>query len=260
MKKFNLKQITDLTTIMGLRNDMLPLLPLFRPRNHLLSPWENEFAPLFKRLGLKKGVRVLDAPCGQGGVSVPLSKRYGVKVTGYDIVPAYIRYSRELARKSGVDKLCRFKSADIRSVVCMKNSYDLFIWVGAPHVWGGTKSTVQALRKPVKEGGLIFIADAYLHRKTLKTGFYRRYEYLKDLKKNLTAWGDRILHFHDYKNTLWDHDRKMVYEEVLSAYKNSRTKKDYFLLSQLSKTLESAYPSSKYEIGLYVAILDKRAS
>ncbi len=258
MKKFTPDQVRDLTAIMGIEQEMLSLLPLFRPKNHLLSPWENELPRLFKNLRLKKGDKVLDVPCGQGGVSVPLAQKYGVHVTGYDLVPEYVKYAKTFTKKMGVEKLCSFAAADVRSVVRKKNIYDLFIWAGAPHVWGGTKATVRALAKPVRDGGLIFMADAYLHAKTRKTGIYKNYDYLRDLKNNLTARGDEILFFHDYENTLWDHDRKMVYEEILSAFKNAKTKKENDLLVQLQENLKSVYHSRKYEIGLFVAVIRKR--
>jgi len=114
---FTKQQIDDLKKIMSAEKDMIPLLPLFRPKNRILNPWEKQFPKIFKKLRLKKGMTVLDIPCGQGGISVPLAKIYGVNVIGYDIIPAYVRYAKEYATEKGVSELCSYNTGDIREVV-----------------------------------------------------------------------------------------------------------------------------------------------
>ena len=134
--KFTKQQINDLKKIMSVEKEMIPLLSLLKPKNRILNPWERKFPKIFKKLRLKKGMRIVDIPCGQGGVSVPLAEQYGVKVVGYDILPAYVRDAREYARERRVARLCKFKVADIRDVVKQKDICDVLLWVGPPHVWG----------------------------------------------------------------------------------------------------------------------------
>jgi SAM-dependent methyltransferase len=56
---------------------------------------------LIKKLGLKAGKSFLDCPCGYGRISLPLA-RAGVKVTGVDITPSYVRELEERAKRSGL--------------------------------------------------------------------------------------------------------------------------------------------------------------
>jgi SAM-dependent methyltransferase len=61
-----------------------------------------------KLLGLRKGARVLDCPCGLGRLSRALAK-LGLDVTGADLTASYVRGARRRAKEDG---------ADIRFVVC----------------------------------------------------------------------------------------------------------------------------------------------
>jgi SAM-dependent methyltransferase len=52
-------------------------------------------------LDLKRGTRVLDAPCGEGRISRELARR-GHLVTGVDITPALLRVARRKAKSEGL--------------------------------------------------------------------------------------------------------------------------------------------------------------
>ncbi len=54
-----------------------------------------------RKLGLKRGSRFLDFPCGYGRISLPLAKM-GVKVTGVDITQSYLDEFARNAKKAGV--------------------------------------------------------------------------------------------------------------------------------------------------------------
>jgi len=54
---------------------------------------------------IDKNSRVLDLACGKGTSSIYLARRYGCQVVGLDIAEDLIDTGRELARKSGVQKL-----------------------------------------------------------------------------------------------------------------------------------------------------------
>lgn len=71
-------------------------------------------ARLVRRLlELRKGQHLLDCPCGQGRLSVPLAAM-GLKVTGVDITPSYVRAARARAAKAGVK--ARFIRQDMRQI------------------------------------------------------------------------------------------------------------------------------------------------
>lgn len=71
-------------------------------------------ARLVKRLlKVRKGMRVLDIPCGMGRLTIPMA-RMGVAMTGVDLTESYIRVARREARKQGAD--ARFICRDMRKI------------------------------------------------------------------------------------------------------------------------------------------------
>lgn len=247
--RFTKQQINDLKKIMSVEEEMIPLLSLFKPKNRILNPWERQFPRIFKKLRLKKGMKVMDIPCGQGGVSVPLAKQYMVNVIGYDILPAYVRYAREYAKVRGVTHLCKFKVADIREVVRQKNICDVLLWVGPPHVWGRAKPTISKLRNTVRGGGIIVIADAYLYPRVKRKGMYKDYEDLKNTTKGYTSLGDEIIEIFDYKSSLWDFDYNRTRREVARGVKRAKTKKDREIVRKFLASLDSCQDKETKELG-----------
>ncbi|MCG3178896.1 MAG: Ubiquinone biosynthesis O-methyltransferase [Phycisphaerae bacterium] len=64
-------------------------------------------------LGLGRGQQVLDCPCGQGRLTIPLAGM-GLRMTGVDFQPAYLARARREARKAGVQ--IDFVRADMREL------------------------------------------------------------------------------------------------------------------------------------------------
>ena len=70
-----------------------------------------------KVLNLRKGQSVLDCPCGQGRVTIPLAQM-GLAATGVDITAGFIRQANADARKlpPGQRKLLNFIRQDMRKI------------------------------------------------------------------------------------------------------------------------------------------------
>ncbi len=66
-----------------------------------------------RALKLRKGMRVLDCPCGLGRISFQLA-RLGMDVTGVDLTASYIRKARLRAKKEKAD--IRFQQCDMREL------------------------------------------------------------------------------------------------------------------------------------------------
>ena len=130
------KHIRDVAKIMGVEEAMVGILPKLQSTTKALNPWVRQFPGIFRGLKLKGGTRVLDIPCGQGGVSVPLAKKYKVRVVGFDVLPEYVRNANKLAIKQGVGNLCKFKIQDIREVIRKRNICDVLLWVAQAHQQG----------------------------------------------------------------------------------------------------------------------------
>ena len=240
---------------MSVDKEMIPLLSLFKPKNRILNPWQNQLPKVFKQLNLKKGMKVIDIPCGQGGVSVPLAKKYKVKITGYDIFPAYVRYSRQYAKQKGVAHLCKFKVSDIRAVVKQKNICDCLLWVGSPHVWGKAKPTIKRLRNLVCDGGIIVIADAYLYPKVKQKGMYKDYETLKNTTKGYISQGDKLIKIYDCRRTLWKFDYDRTRKEVSKGVKRAKTKKDRSIVREYLASLDGFQDKETKDLGTAIWVL-----
>lgn len=212
------KQMEQLAKIMDVEEEMIPLLRYIRPANQVLNGLGQHLPDALESLGIEKGVVILDAPCGQGGVSIALAERYGVRVVGYDIVPDYIDFAKDLAAKKRVSHLCDFRIGDIEDIVKQKNICDLLLWVAPPHIFGRAKSTIEALRNTVKNNGLIVIGDAYLLPGVKASSSLENYESLEETTRGYTAFGDKVIGFHDYGDALWEEDyifTRRMYKEAL---------------------------------------------
>ncbi len=62
---------------------------------------EAEILPLLRRLGVRRGARVLDVPCGYGRHTILLARR-GYRVTGVDLGREVLAMAREQARCKGL--------------------------------------------------------------------------------------------------------------------------------------------------------------
>lgn len=193
------KQISDVKKVMSIETEMIRFLPLLD--EDILNPWGKELTKVLKNLKLKPNQVVLDLPCGKGGVSISLAKKFGVKVFGFDLLSSYVKSANLRAKKENVECLCDFKIADIRTVVKKKNSCDLLLWIAPPHLWKTAKETVKALRNQVKSGGLILIADAYLDQEKGKK-LYPEYQPISQINKDLCSFGDKVVKCYNYKNKL----------------------------------------------------------
>lgn len=77
------------------------------------------------KAGIPAGGRLLDAPCGIGRHALHLAER-GWRVTGLDLVPAYLERGRNLAAERGVEDRLTFREGDVREVGAILAEEDPF--------------------------------------------------------------------------------------------------------------------------------------
>jgi len=116
-----------------------------------------EQARLVKRLlGVRRGARVLDIPCGQGRVTVPLAEM-GLDMTGLDRTAAYVRKARLAAKAAGVT--ARFVCGDMRTVSFDGEFDAAFNWFSS---WGyfsdaENAAVLERVRAALRPGGRFLI-------------------------------------------------------------------------------------------------------
>lgn len=142
--------------------ELLPYLPYI-----LQDLWELGASPkdvielITKHIPVSANTQVLDLACGKGAVSVNLAKQLGCHVKGIDIMPEFIDYAIEKAKAYGVASLCAFVVGDIRASVQVEQHYDVVILGAAGDVLGHPATTLNSLKKTVKQHGYIILDDAY---------------------------------------------------------------------------------------------------
>lgn len=121
-----------------------------------VSAASDEVKFLWKVLGLRKGSRVLDIPCGTGRHAVRLARR-GASVLGVDITESYLREAR---RAAGALRNVRFVRGDMRRVP-LENEFDAAInlWTSFGYFSDPADDarTLSAVARALKPGGLFLI-------------------------------------------------------------------------------------------------------
>lgn len=93
----------------GLKFHFCPFPEPREPMDAALTRYEHHLA---LRLGLKPGMRGLDAGCGTGGPSREVARFAGVHITGVSINPFHVQRSREYARLEGLAGLLDYVEGD----------------------------------------------------------------------------------------------------------------------------------------------------
>ena len=111
------------------------------------------------KLRLREGQRLLETGCGWGGFAVHAAKRYGVKVTAYNISSEQIALARRRAAEEGLSDRVTFVHDDYRNA---KGDFDAFASIGMlEHVGKGRYKdlcrTIAGTLKPQGRGLLHFI-------------------------------------------------------------------------------------------------------
>ncbi len=110
----------------------------------------------------KKPLRILDAGCGKGAVSIRLASELNCRITGIDAMPEFIEDARAMAEKKGLSNCCNFEVGDIRKEIPRIGKHDLVIMGAVGNVLGNVLETLSFLRKALDSPGYIILDDAWL--------------------------------------------------------------------------------------------------
>jgi len=252
------RHVRDVARLEGIDEEAVRLLTVVGTAGNVMNPWRRNLPGIFRGLGLHSGQELLDIPCGEGGVSVPLARRYRIQVRGYDIRPECVRRARSLAGRQGVADLCRFAVGDVREVVERRGKVDVLLWIAPPHVWGRSRPTIRALRHRVKVGGLIVIGDAHLlpNARSGARG-YDDYETLDETTEGYVSCGDRLRRLYDYRDTLWERDYALERRLIQSAIRRSTNAGDRRLLVRHLKRNDENEKADRENLGTAIWVIER---
>lgn len=244
----------EVAKVMGVNERDVSALSKIPFEGNMMNPWGDEFPGVFRTLGLTPHKTVLDIPCGQGGVSVYLAREYGITVDGYDLVQGFVEKANEHAASCRVRELCEYHVGDIRAALGKGKEYDLLLWSAPPHIWEDYKRTIENLRRCVKHGGYLVIADAYLYSDEHKAT-YPDYETLSETVEAFTEFGDRVVQCHDYRDGLWAKNYRTDKEAVEAAIENAESLEERESLMRYLEELTESESADIECLGLYLAVL-----
>ena len=160
--------------------ELLPFLPYLLQDLWELGSNPRDILKLMKKhMPLTANTRLLDLACGKGAVSINIAKELGLHVSGFDLIPEFVEYSRRKADEMGVGLLCCFACGDVNEVVNTEKNYDAVVFGAAGNVLGTPAETLAKLRSVVKPKGYIIIDEAYLPGDVSNDDVsYKNYEYL----------------------------------------------------------------------------------
>ena len=140
---------------------------------------------LMEHLGLSRGDRVIDAPCGHGRLSIELARR-GCEVTGVDISSEFLAEAAQAAQASGPDVGSRvsWRQSDMRDLPSSwnRNFHAAFCMGGSFGYFGdeGDSAYLRAAARALEPGGR-FALDASRVAETILPNFVERREMEKDV-------------------------------------------------------------------------------
>jgi SAM-dependent methyltransferase len=133
--------------------------------HEILNPTSPEKIVLLgKHLGLTGESRVLDVACGKAGPAVVLARRYGCRITGIEIRPAFAEAARAHVAEAGLDASIEIRTGDAAELELEPESVDAALCIGAAFVWGTIADAAAALGPAVRPGGFVAIGEPFWRR------------------------------------------------------------------------------------------------
>ncbi len=141
----------------------------------------NENAVLARKVGVKKGDRVLDAGTGIGGSAFWLAKNVGASVLGISLGKKEIAKAVRTSRRLNVDGDARFSVSDFHSTGLASGSFDI-AWAIESVLYSDSKElALSEFFRVLRPGGRVVIADLFAartprndHERTLLERFSER--------------------------------------------------------------------------------------
>ena len=117
---------------------------------------EDEATSLRRMLRIRKGQRVLDAPCGAGRAAYHLAK-FGVEVVGIDLQSAFINRAKRRFSRDGVQADLRIM--DLRSIEFENEFHAIYNWFNSFGYFSDSENAdvVRRFARALRPGGRLLI-------------------------------------------------------------------------------------------------------
>jgi SAM-dependent methyltransferase len=127
---------------------------------------ENPFAKdynsrsILERLDLQPGMRVVDAGCGPGRVTIPLARAVGTEgmVVAIDLQPRMLQRAKKKAEAAGLTNI-RFEQASIEGGVLESNLYDRVLLVTVLGEIPDRRAALREIYRALKPGGILSVTE-----------------------------------------------------------------------------------------------------
>jgi cyclopropane-fatty-acyl-phospholipid synthase len=131
----------------------------FKDTDNLATAQEQKLDLICRKLGLAKGMKLLDIGCGWGGLARFAAERYGVEVTGITISKQQASYARDHVKELPID----IQERDYREI---QGTFDRVVSVGMfEHVGPKNYDTyMRTVKKVLTDDGLALIHSIVRNR------------------------------------------------------------------------------------------------
>ena len=121
---------------------------------------EERCSLMWSKLGVKPGMTICDMGCGNGFHALKLAELTGPNgsVFGVDIQPQMLKLMRERMEKDGIDNVTPVLGS-VHNPRLPPDSFDLILMVDVYHEFSHPELMLKALRKSLKQDGLIALVE-----------------------------------------------------------------------------------------------------
>jgi ubiquinone/menaquinone biosynthesis C-methylase UbiE len=113
---------------------------------------------LVKRIGIKKGMKVLDLGCGDGTTAVP-SAKLGAEVLGVDIASNLVAAGNKRAREMGLSN-CRFQEGDATNLRELQSeAFDVVVSIFGAMFAPKPHDVAKEMVRVARSGGLVVMGN-----------------------------------------------------------------------------------------------------
>jgi ubiquinone/menaquinone biosynthesis C-methylase UbiE len=124
--------------------------------DRIAAGFRREANAFVERLGLRRGLDVLDAACGTGNLTIPAAKS-GARVTGFDLVPALLEVA---ARRAIMDQLwINFDQGTVEEVPYADGKFDVVMSMFGVMFAPRPERVVAELARVTRRGGRVALAN-----------------------------------------------------------------------------------------------------